>query len=118
MRTPIWGRKPRSLCCAGRDRKRTARAKHAPGWRIERARRIALQHDAIAPMRDIETGDRGHQRRRIRVGRAGEYGFDRAFFHHTAEIEHDHAIAEMTYGAQVMADEENRKAERPAQIGE
>ena len=95
-----------------------AGAEDAAGWRVGRARRVALQQDAGAAAVRVQTGGGGQQGLCVGVDRVGEDLADRAFLHDAAEIHDRDAIAEMAHDGKVVADEEHGEAELAAQGGE
>src|SRR5204863_7793205 len=82
-----------------------AGVKAAARWRIYRVRRIAGDRRLLDPPRRVHRRTRSEQCPRIGVLWLVEDGVDRAQFDRSTEIHHQHAVADVAYDAQIVADE-------------
>ena len=68
-------------------------------------------------VRALIDGRRGDQRPRVGMSRRAEDVRGRSLLDDAAEIHHDDALAQMPHHMQVVADEQQREAERGTQLG-
>src|SRR5882757_9015337 len=105
----------RHACRAVGDGVGAAGAEDAARGRVDRARDVALEDDALALA--VGVGDRhgGEQRLGIGVLRAAAERVARRALHDAAEIHDDDAVGDVLDDGEVVGDEKQRKAEPAAE---
>src|SRR5258708_2442204 len=97
-------------------RKGASRAKPASRRRIDRARPLPVQHDALAMLTRERLGDRREQRNRVRMKRrAIQLGSVRDL-DDLAEVHDCYPVADVPDDREVMRDEDVREVEIPLQL--
>ena len=96
----------RLLGRAAGEGQRAARVEAAAGRRIDRARDVALQHQAVAPGPRVRHRRRGDQRLGIGMQRPVEHGRLGADLDDPPEIHHRDPVADMLDHAKVVRDEQ------------
>ena len=99
------------------DLPRTARVEHTAGRWIGGARDLAREADAL-PRRAFERGDGGQQRLRVRMVRPAEHVLGRADLHQPAEVQDGDPVGQVADDAEIVRDEEVRRAFVDLEIGE
>ncbi len=96
------------------------RVEAAARRRVDRARDVALEHDALALALGNGIGDRhgGQERPRVRVARRGIHDVRWPDLDDLAEVHHRDAVADVLHHRQVVGDEQVGQAELLAQVGE
>ncbi len=88
-----------------------------PGWRVQRAGDFPLDR-VITGTANIKSRDLRQQGLGIRVIGTRKQVIDRCGLDHTAQVHHDHAVAEVLDHAQVMADKQIGQPQFVAQVHE
>ena len=97
------GSELRHLAAAALDRVGAAGVKAAAGRRIERARHLALQHDAAALGLRLGHRDRRQQRAAIGVAGRGEQRLRFGGLDDAAEIHHGDAVGDVLHHGEIVA---------------
>ena len=101
-------------------RERAAGAEAASGGWRDRARDLALQHDALGRAQVRRHGHRLGRQQRLGVGMERPLGdvVGRTQFHELAEIHDGDAVADVAHHAEVVGDEQIGESELALQVGE
>src|SRR5665213_335467 len=102
----------RNLCGTHLGGFPASRTEAAAGWRIERARRVAVENDATAglPAYRVSDGNRRQEGARIRVRGRAKDGFRSARFDDTAQVHDADRAGNVTDNGQIVGDEEVRQS--------
>ncbi len=95
-----------------------ARVEATAGGRVERARNVPHEHEALAALGGIGNRDRGKQRPRVRVRRCGEQARRRRQLDELAEVHHGDAVRQVPDDGEVVRDEEVGETHVAAQLCE
>src|SRR5581483_10438182 len=87
-------------------RERAAGAEAAAARRVDRARHVAREDDAVALPPGLGRGDRGQERLRVRVERAGEEVARGRELDDLAEVHDRDAVGDVADDGEVVRDEE------------
>src|SRR5215831_6734164 len=98
----------------------TTRSKHAPGWEITQRRHSARNFlkppDRNFPAHRRQPRNRSHQPVRIRMQWTSEQFLNRRLFHLAACIHHNDALRGFCHHAEIMGDQDHRRAKLALQI--
>src|SRR5579859_2809816 len=90
----------------------------ATGWRMDRARHVALQNNPLPPEGWIRFGDGRKQRLSVGMERVVEDFGGRRELHQLAQVHHPNPVADVFHDRQIVSDEEVSQAELSLEITE